>query len=82
MKDLGFTRLNSDVRIFVCCDGTGLTIAVVYVDDAMFLARIKNLSRRRKLSSWLNGNAKISEMLRSFCACTLHALDQIGRAHV
>ena len=48
MKDLGFTRLNSDVRIFVCCDGTGLTIAVVYVDDAMFFGKNQKLVQKEK----------------------------------
>ena len=41
-------------------------------------ARKKNLSKRRKLSLWLNGNAEILEMLRNSCACTSRALDLVS----
>jgi Reverse transcriptase (RNA-dependent DNA polymerase) len=51
MKVLGFKCLNSDARIFVCREGTELIVAVVYVDDAMFFGKIKNLLIRRKLFS-------------------------------
>jgi hypothetical protein len=51
MKALDFECLNSDAGIYVCGKGTDLIVAVVYVDDAMFLGKNKNLSLRRKLSS-------------------------------
>ena len=77
IKNLGFACLNSDARIFMCQEGTRLIMAVVYVDDAMFFSKNEKPVKRKKLSLWLNGNAKISEMLRSFCACTSHALDLV-----
>ena len=48
MKDLGFTCLNLDAGIFVCCEGTRLIVAVVYVDDAMFFSRNKKLVKKKK----------------------------------
>ena len=48
MKDLGFTCLNLDVGIFVCRKGTGLIVAVVYVDDTMFFSRNKKLVKKKK----------------------------------
>ena len=48
MKDLGFTHLNSDAGIFVCREGTGLIVAVVYVDDAMFFGKNKKLVKKKK----------------------------------
>ena len=48
MKDLGFTCLNSDAGIFVCQEGTGLIVAVVYVDDAMFFSKKKKLVKKKK----------------------------------
>ena len=48
MKDLGFAHLHSDARIFVCREGTGLIVAVVYVDDAMFFDKNKKLVKKKK----------------------------------
>jgi Reverse transcriptase (RNA-dependent DNA polymerase) len=48
MKVLGFKRLNSDDRIFVCREGTELIMAVVYVDDAMFFGKNKKLVDKKK----------------------------------
>ena len=48
MKDLGFTCLNLDARIFVCHDGTGLIVAVVYVDDTMFFSKNQKLVQKKK----------------------------------
>jgi Reverse transcriptase (RNA-dependent DNA polymerase) len=48
MKALGFTCLNSDARIYVCGKGTNIILAVVYVDDAMFLSKNKNLVDKKK----------------------------------
>ena len=47
MKDLG-SRLLSDAGIFVCHDGTGLIMAVVYVDDAMFFSKNEKLVKKKK----------------------------------
>ena len=48
MKALGFKRLNSDARIYVCCEGADLIVAVVYVDDAVFLGKNKKLVDKKK----------------------------------
>ena len=48
MKTLGFSHLNSDAGIYVCQEGTEIIIAVVYVDDAMFLGRNKDAINRKK----------------------------------
>ena len=48
MKALGFKRLNSDARIFVCREGPNLILTVVYVDDAIFIGRNKNLTNKKK----------------------------------
>ena len=48
MKALGFKRLNSDARIFVCREGPNLILAVVYVDDAIFMGKNKNLFNKKK----------------------------------
>ena len=48
MKDLGFTHLNSDAEIFMCQDSTGLIVAVVYVDNAMFFGKNKKLFKKKK----------------------------------
>jgi Reverse transcriptase (RNA-dependent DNA polymerase) len=48
MKVLGFKRLNSDARIFMCREGTELIMAVVYVDDAMFFGKNKKLVDKKK----------------------------------
>ena len=48
MKVLGFKRLNSGARIFVCREGPNLILAVVYVDDAIFISRNKNLVDKKK----------------------------------
>jgi hypothetical protein len=54
---------------FMCGKGTNLIMAVVYVDDAMFLGKNKNLLIRRKLSSWTNENAMTWVRSRSSYAC-------------
>ena len=41
MKTLGFSCLNSDAGIYVCQEGTEIILAVVYVDDTMFLGKSK-----------------------------------------
>jgi hypothetical protein len=48
MKALGFTHLNSDARIYMCGKGTNLILAVVYVDDAMFLSKNKKFVGKKK----------------------------------
>ena len=48
MKPLGFKCLNSDARIFMCREGPNLILAVVYVDDAIFIGRNKNLVNKKK----------------------------------
>ena len=48
MKDLGFAHLNSDARIFMCQEGTGLIMAVVYVDDTMLFGKNKKLVKKKK----------------------------------
>ena len=48
MKALGFKCLNSDAGIFVCREGPNLILAVVYVDDAIFIGRNKNLVDKKK----------------------------------
>ena len=48
MKTLGFSHLNSDAGIYMCQEGTEIIIAVVYVDDAMFLSRNKDAVKRKK----------------------------------
>ena len=48
MKDLGFAHLNLDAGIFVCQEGTGLIMAVVYVDDTMFFGKNKKLVKKNK----------------------------------
>ena len=74
MKDLGFTRLDLDARIFVCQDSTGLIVAVVYVDDAMFLGKNKKLVKKKKAlfmakwECWDLGDVK--EFLRMCIMCT------------
>ena len=56
-----------------------MIVAVVYVDDAIFFSKnAKLVKKRRKLSLWLNGNAEISEMLRSFCTCASQALELVS----
>ena len=48
MKALGFKHLNSDARIFMCQEGPNLILAVVYVDNAIFISRNKNLVNKKK----------------------------------
>ena len=48
MKALGFAHLHLDAGIFVCQEGTGLIMAVVYVDDAMFFGKNKKLLKKKK----------------------------------
>ena len=48
MKDLDFACLNSDAGIFVCQEGTGLIMAVVHVDDAMFFGKNEKLVKKKK----------------------------------
>ena len=48
MKALGFKHLNSDARIFVCQEGPNLILAVVYIDDAIFIGRNKKLTSEKK----------------------------------
>ena len=48
MKTLGFSCLNSDTGIYVCREGTEIILAVVYVDDAMFLGKNKVAIDRKK----------------------------------
>ena len=48
MKALGFKCLNSDARIFMCREGPNLILAVVYVDNAIFIGRNKNLVNIKK----------------------------------
>ena len=43
MKALGLKCLNSDAGIYVCCEGADLIMAVVYVDDGMFLGKNNKL---------------------------------------
>ena len=48
MKTLGFSRLNSDAGIYVCQEGTEIILAVVYVDDTMFLGKDKVAIDKKK----------------------------------
>jgi Reverse transcriptase (RNA-dependent DNA polymerase) len=48
MKALGFECLNSDAGIYMCGEGTNQILAVVYVDDAMFLGKNKKLVHKKK----------------------------------
>ena len=48
MKTLGFSHLNSDAGIYVCQEGTEIILAVVYVDDTMFLGTNKVAVDRKK----------------------------------
>src|SRR5580700_6255936 len=43
MIKLGFTCLNSDAGIFLFRNESGFVIAVIYVDDALFLGPLKAL---------------------------------------
>ena len=47
-ESLRFKRLNSDAGIYVCHEGADLIVAVVYVDDAMFLGKHKKLVNKKK----------------------------------
>lgn len=48
MTDLGFKRLFSDAGIFCCHERGKLIIAIVYVDDAMFFGKDKELVNKKK----------------------------------
>ena len=48
MKALGFKHLNSDARISMCREGPNLILAVVYVNDAIFISRNKSLVDKKK----------------------------------
>ena len=48
MADLGFKHLNSDAGLFCCYERRKLIIAVVYVDDAMFFGKDKQLVDKKK----------------------------------
>ena len=48
MADLGFKCLNSDAGLFCCYERGKLIIAVVYVDDAMFFGKDKQLVDKKK----------------------------------
>jgi hypothetical protein len=68
MKVLGFKHLNSDAWIFVCREGTELIVAVVYVDDAMFFGKNKNLVNKKKalfMNKWeCHDLGEVKEFLR------------------
>jgi Reverse transcriptase (RNA-dependent DNA polymerase) len=68
MKVLGFKHLNSDAGIFVCCEGTELIVAVVYVDDAMFFGKNKKLVNKKKalfMAKWeCRDLGEVKEFLR------------------
>ena len=50
MSDLGFKCINSDAGLFCCYEHGQLIIAVVYVDDAMFFGKNKELvDKKQKL---------------------------------
>jgi Reverse transcriptase (RNA-dependent DNA polymerase) len=50
MNKLGFKRLMSDAGLFVCKDFKEITIAIVYVDDAMFFGKNKaQVDSKKKL---------------------------------
>ena len=74
MKDLGFTCLNSDAGIFVCQEGTGLIVAVVYVDDTMFFGKNEKLVKKKKalfMAKWECRDLKdVREFLRMCIMCT------------
>src|SRR6202161_2424591 len=68
IKTLGFSRFNSDAGIYVCRDGTEIILAVVYVDDAMFLGKNKGVVDKHKaffMSKWeCRDLGDVSEFLR------------------
>ena len=48
MSDLGFKHINSDAGLFCCHERRNIIIAVVYVDDAMFFGKNKELIDKKK----------------------------------
>jgi hypothetical protein len=48
MKGLGFKRLSSDAGIFICQQDGSYVIAIIYVDDALFLGPNKELVALKK----------------------------------
>ena len=68
MKTLGFSRLNSDAGIYVCREGTQIIVAVVYVDDAMFLGKNKTAIDNKKalfMAKWeCRDLGNVTEFLR------------------
>jgi hypothetical protein len=48
MKALGFKSLSSDAGIFFCYVGKNIVIAIVYVDDCMFVGNNKRLVDEKK----------------------------------
>ena len=74
MKDLGFAHLHSNARIFVCREGTGLIMAVFYVDDAMFFSKNEKLVKKKKapfMAKWECQDLRdVKEFLRMRITCT------------
>jgi Reverse transcriptase (RNA-dependent DNA polymerase) len=68
MNELGFKHLMSDAGLFVCKDFKEITIAIVYVDDAMFFGTNKaQVDSKKKLFM-----DKYWEKSRNSYACVSH----------
>ena len=48
MEKMGFIRINSDAGVFVFKQGSNIVIAIIYVDDSMFLGSNKTITLRKK----------------------------------
>ncbi|EEB90715.1 hypothetical protein MPER_11042, partial [Moniliophthora perniciosa FA553] len=48
MKDLGFKHLSSDAGIFICHQDGSYVIAIIYIDDALFLGPNEDLVALKK----------------------------------
>jgi Reverse transcriptase (RNA-dependent DNA polymerase) len=77
MKALGFECLNSDARIYMCGKSTNQILAVVYVDDAMFLGKNKKLVDKKKallMDKWKCHD--LGDVKEFLCMCVKrHGLD-------
>jgi len=63
MKTQGFHRASSDTGVFIYkhCDGR-IFIALVYVDDRIFLRYDRSPVDEKKVLVWSTGNAEIPAM--------------------
>ena len=83
MSDLGFKCINSDAGLFCCHECGNIIIAVVYVDNAMFFGKNKELVDKKKkhfMDKWECRD--LGEVKEFLCMCIVHSghdihLDQI-----